>query len=127
MEDIYLLVQKEENKEMEFEFIPILIGVFMAFIDVITFSIIKFVSSNEVKLLSWMILPTILYAAEPWVFLKGLQFERMYVVNLLWNVLSSVLVTLVGIYYFGEKTSMIKNIGILLSIFSIFLLSASED
>jgi multidrug transporter EmrE-like cation transporter len=111
---------------MEFEFVPILIGIFMAFIDVVTFSMIKFVSSNELKLLSWMILPTILYAAEPWIFLKGLQFERMYVVNLLWNVLSSVLVTLAGIYYFGEKTCMMKNIGILLSILSIFLLTASE-
>jgi len=43
--------------------------------------------------------------------------------NLLWDVISDVLVTVEGLYFFQEKISRTKMLGVGLSLISVFLLS----
>jgi multidrug transporter EmrE-like cation transporter len=50
--------------------------------------------------------------------------EGMAVMNLVWNLLSNVLVTLFGFVIMGEEVGMMKKVGIALSFVSIYLLSA---
>jgi multidrug transporter EmrE-like cation transporter len=43
--------------------------------------------------------------------------------NLLWDVMSDVIVTAIGLFYFSEKLTKFKRAGVLLSFISIILLT----
>jgi hypothetical protein len=96
-------------------------GLGMAVLDVTSFPIVKYVSMGLNPM--WMIIPVCLYAFAPLVLLKSLQSETLTVMNVLWDVMSTVLVTCMGLFYFGEKISLIKLCGVILSIVSIGLLT----
>jgi multidrug transporter EmrE-like cation transporter len=72
---------------------------------------------------SLIFLPTLIYAMQPWVFLTSLDYESLTVMNLLWDVISDVLVTMEGLFFFQEKVSRTKMLGVGLSLISVFLLS----
>ena len=101
----------------------ILFGLAMASLDGIILSLLKAVSLGWLGSLRWMIVPTIAYAAQPWIFLQSLKFEGLTVMNLLWDVMSDVIVTLIGLFYFGESLTWSKKLGVVLSLFSVFLLT----
>lgn len=96
-------------------------GLSMAALDVTALPIVKYVSMGLDPM--WMIIPVCLYAYAPIVLLKSLKHETLTVMNLLWDVMSDVLVTCVGLFYFGEKISWTKLCGVILSIISIGLLT----
>lgn len=96
-------------------------GLGMAVLDVAAFPIVKNVSLGLNPM--WMIIPVCLYALEPIVLLNSLKHETLTVMNAMWDVLSDVLVTCVGLFYFGEKVSWTKLCGVILSIISIGLLA----
>jgi drug/metabolite transporter (DMT)-like permease len=109
-----------------FEWIPLAFGALMASIDVIMLGLIKSVSLDRLKMIRWMIFPTIIYAIQPWIFLESLKYESLIVMNLMWDLLSDVLVTLLGIFYFREKIGRYKQVGVALSLLSIFLLASAD-
>ena len=47
--------------------------------------------------------------------------------NLLFDVMSDIIVTCIGLFYFSEKLTNIKRVGVLLSVISVILLSWKED
>jgi multidrug transporter EmrE-like cation transporter len=96
-------------------------GLSMAALDVTALPIVKYVSMGLDPM--WMIIPMCLYAYAPIVLLKSLKHETLTVMNLLWDVMSDVLVTCVGLFYFSEKVSWTKMCGVILSIISIGLLT----
>ena len=102
--------------------IPLFLGGSMAAIDVVILSIIKLISTGSIKNILWMIIPTIVYSLQPWIFLKSLQFESLTVMNLLWDMMSDVLVTIVGLFLFKEQLTIRKLCGVGLSFISIYLL-----
>lgn len=108
------------------EWVPLGFGLFMAGIDVFMLGLIKSISLDGARMMRWMVLPTIIYALQPWIFLQSLKFESLVVMNLLWDVISDVLVTLFGFIYFGEKVGPLKRVGVVLSLISIFLLTAAD-
>jgi multidrug transporter EmrE-like cation transporter len=96
-------------------------GLGMAALDVTTFPIVKYVSMGLDPV--WMIIPMFLYAFEPLILLKSLKHETLTVMNLMWDLMSDVLVTCLGLFYFNEKISLTKMCGVVLSIISIGLLT----
>jgi drug/metabolite transporter (DMT)-like permease len=106
--------------------IPIGFGVVMAAIDVFMLSLIKSISGNPSRFLRWMVVPTIIYAIQPWIFLSSLQFESLIVMNLMWDLISDVLVTATGFFYFKEKIGPYKTLGVMLSFASIVLMSIQD-
>lgn len=94
----------------------------MATTDAVMLSILKAIHLGWIQK-AFMIIPTLMYAFQPWVFLSALKFESMTVMNLLWDVLSDVLVTFTGLYVFKEKISHTKLLGVVFSFISIFLLT----
>lgn len=106
--------------------IPIAYGALMAGIDVFMLSIIKAVSINPSRFLKWMVLPTIIYAVQPWIFLSSLRFESLIVMNLMWDLISDILVTATGFLYFKEKLGPYKTLGVILSFVSIVLMSLQD-
>ena len=106
--------------------VPLLYGVYMASIDTAMLGFVKAIS------LGWfpstaMVIPTVIYALQPWLFSSALKYESMVVMNLLWDVLSDVMVTASGLLFFKEKVSRTKLIGVFLAIVSIFLMTCCED
>lgn len=109
-----------------FNTIPLAYGAVMATIDVFMLSLIRVVSKEKLKLIRWMIIPTIVYAIQPWIFLESLKYETLIVMNLMWDLVSDVFVTLTGYLYFGERLGPFKIVGVLFSFLSMILLSLSE-
>ena len=105
---------------------PFLYGLFMATIDVFMLGILKLVSTGAIKNMWWMAVPTLVYALQPWIFLQSLRVETMIVMNLLWDLISDILVTANGLLYFKEKISHTKMFGVLVSIVGIYLMSCEK-
>ena len=101
----------------------ILYGLIMAGIDAGMLGLIKEISKDGVKMLSLMVIPTLVYAIQPWIFLSALKTETMTVMNLYWDLSSDVLVSLLGIFYFKEKLGLVRSIGLGFGILSLSLLS----
>ena len=106
---------------MGFETVPLIYGTYMATVDVFMLGILKAINLGWISS-SLIFLPTLIYAMQPWIFLKSLEFESMTVMNLLWDVTSDVLVTASGLYFFKEKLSRTKLLGVGLSLISIMLM-----
>jgi multidrug transporter EmrE-like cation transporter len=104
----------------------LLFGSIMAVIDTTMLGLIKAVQSHQLKSLYFMAIPTVAYMIQPWIFFNALKTESMTVMNLMWDLLSDVLVSLVGIFYFGEKIGRIRTIGLIMAIGSLALLSCDE-
>jgi len=102
--------------------IPVLYGTALATNDVIALGLLKAIH------LEWLsnyyfIIPVILYSLQPFLFFQSLTFETMTVMNIIWDLLSDVLVTISGVYIFKEKISNTKFMGIILAMVSMFLLT----
>ena len=106
--------------------IPIAYGGLMAGIDVFMLGLIKTVSGNPSRFLKWMVLPTVIYALQPWIFLSSLRFESLIVMNLMWDLISDVLVTATGFLYFKERIGPYRTLGVILSFISIVLMSLQD-
>ncbi len=106
----------------------LLYGLLMASIDTFMLSFIKAYNLGWIKDYGWfkgarlMLLPTLVYAIQPWIFLEAMKFETLTVMNLLWDMTSDVLVTAVGLLYFDEVLSPRKMIGVVLSFIAMCLL-----
>ncbi len=109
----------------QFKTIPLKFGFIMATVDVLMLSIVKKVSLDS-RILRWMILPTIIYAIQPWIFLQSLQYESLIIMNLMWDLISDILVTLTGLIFFKESIGPFKLIGVVLSFISITLMSLDD-
>lgn len=110
----------------QINWIPVAYGAVMACIDVFMLSLIKTISGNVPRYLQWMILPTLIYALQPWIFLSSLRFESLIVMNLMWDLISDILVTATGFLYFKERLGPYKTLGVILSFVSIVLMSIEE-
>jgi len=109
------------------KFIPVLFGLLMAAIDVGMLGIIKSVSVGWLRSIKWMVIPTIVYALQPWIFLQSLSFSSMVSMNLMWDIFSDILVTATGLFYFKEKVSNKKLLGILFAFVAIYLMTAEDE
>jgi multidrug transporter EmrE-like cation transporter len=98
-------------------------GALLAFVDVLMQPIAKLVSTNSLSLV-WMGLPTLAYAANPWIFLQSLRFEGIALMNLVWNLMSNVIITFVGLVLFKEQMTSLKWIGVVLSFVAMVCLTA---
>jgi hypothetical protein len=93
--------------------------------DAIVLPIIKGVSIGwDVR---WMVVPFLLYAASPFIFLVGLRGETLTILNLVWDLTSDIVVTFIGLALFAEKISSVKKIGVALSFISLVLMTYEGD
>lgn len=111
---------------MRFNWIALLFGGMLASIDAIALPILKGVKSSGWP--RWMLaIPVGIYAMDPLIFYTALGFESMTVMNLLWDLMSDVIVTLVGLLYFKEVLPLTKKVGVVLSFISMFLMTYEGD
>ena len=92
----------------------------MAGVDVVAFSIIKKISEKAL-VPGFAIVSMILYAMQPILLLQALPYESLAVMNILWNLISSVAVTLLGVFVLQENISTRKMMGVVIGIIALFL------
>ncbi len=102
------------------------LGFVLALSDMFNFSLVKMLRTGQVKNMAWMAVPTTIYALQPWIFYFGLGFSSLTVLNLLWDVMSDILVTAVGLFYFKEHLSLKKHIGVMFALMAVFLLGGPD-
>jgi multidrug transporter EmrE-like cation transporter len=104
------------------QYLPLVYGSYLATVDVFALGILKFINLGKLSK-SYLTIPTILYAIQPHVFLAAMKYENMTVMNLLWDVISDVLVTASGLFFFKETVTPIKLMGVAFAFMAIILLS----
>ena len=110
----------------EFNMLPVFFGVLMASIDIIMMTTTKMISKGTLSS-SWTPIAVGIYALEPLIFLKSLNYESMLVMNLIWDLTSDVMVTLSGIFIFGETIKGLKWVAIIMSLISLALMSYANE
>ncbi len=102
--------------------LPILYGAAMAINDAFSLTMLKAIHLKWVSPY-FFVLTVLLYSFQPYIFLQSLNFEGVIIMNLLWDLLSSVVVTFLGLYLFNENISTTKWAGIVLSFISVYLMA----
>ncbi len=106
-----------------FNLVPIAFASLMAFIDTIVLSLFKAYSLDQIKWRAVIPIGMVLYSLHPYIFLQSLKYESMTVMNLLFDVISDITVTFVGLFYFKEGITKIKALGLVFAFIGITLLS----
>ena len=121
-----ILIQSTNWKVGNFDLLPILFGLVMALIDISMMGTLKFVDQGKLAYNIGFPIATLLYAFEPYVFLKAMAHSNMLTTNLIWNLASNILVTLAGVFFFKEKIKGLKWLAIGLSLFSLGIFAYSD-
>ena len=119
-------IQSVNWKLGSFDLLPIFFGIVMALIDINMMGTLKFVDQGKLAYAIGFPIATLLYAFQPYVFLKAMAHSNMLTTNLIWNLASNIMVTLLGVFFFKEKIKGLKWLAIGLSLFSLGIFAYSE-
>jgi multidrug transporter EmrE-like cation transporter len=111
----------------KFSFLPIAFGVSMATLDIVMMSIAKYSSKGQIAYGTALPLATLIYSLEPYLFFKSLNYESLTIMNLIWDLTSDILVTILGVFWFGESIKGIRWLAVLFAIFSLGLFAYTHD
>ena len=103
--------------------IPIGFATLMALMDAGVLSLFKSYNIGSIQWRAIVPIGMLLYSIQPLIFLESLKYESMTIMNILWDVISDISVTLIGLFYFKERISLIKMIGLFFAFIAITLLS----
>ncbi len=95
----------------------------MALIDAFILSTLKAYNLGWIQWRGILIIAMLVYSFQPMIFLESLNHNSLTVMNLLWDVMSGVIVTAIGLFIFSEKLTRLKKIGVFFSFISIILLT----
>lgn len=106
------------------KYVPVLFGFTMALVDVFVLGTLRLKHEHPERISKWVLpIAFIVYGLQSIVFYKSLDFSNLIIMNLLWDISSDILVSLVGFLFFKEVLSKSQIAGVLLGIVSIYLLS----
>jgi multidrug transporter EmrE-like cation transporter len=120
-------IQNVNWKIGNFDMLPIVFGTMMAFIDIVMMSTVKMTSTGQLTTAVGLPLSMALYALEPVVFLKAMSYQGMVVTNLVWNMMSNIIVTLQGVFIFGESIKGLRWVGIGMSIVALGIFAYTNE
>jgi multidrug transporter EmrE-like cation transporter len=100
-------------------------GMMLSLNDVINMSIVKNISTGLLAQ-NWLFLAYFLYGFQMIIFSKGIKVTGMSVLNLTWNLISNLVITIIGIYYFKENITHLETWGILFALFALVLFELSH-
>ena len=110
-----------------FSMLPLVFGVCMASLDVVMMSLGKFAANGKIAHGTALTLGTLAYSLEPYIFFKSLKYESLTAMNLIWDLTSDVIVTILGVFYFGESIKGLRWLAVLFAVFSLGLFAYTDD
>ena len=121
------LIQSINWKMGDFSFLSIAFGLCMATLDVIMMSLAKYSSKGVISYGTALPIATLIYALEPYIFFKSLKYDSLTAMNLIWDLTSDVLVTTVGVFWFGESIKGVRWLAVAFAVFALGLFAYSDD
>lgn len=108
--------------------LPIVFGMGMALLDVVMMATVKQVSTGAMPARTGIPFATLAYALEPFLFWQSMVVtgESMTIMNLVWDLTSDVLITVLGIFWFGEKVGGLRVVGVCLSLVALTIFATTE-
>jgi hypothetical protein len=102
-------------------------GTGLAILDLIGYFVLGKTNLNQINYINGMTITLLIYTIQPFIMYKVLQMGgTVTILNLSWDCISSILVTLLGIFYFKDKISGLKIYGVMFSILAIFLFAVDD-
>ena len=106
-----------------FNFVPIAFATLLAFIDTFVLSALKKYSTGEHAYGIAVPIGMLIYSLQPLLFLQSLKYESLTVMNILWDIMSDLSVSFIGLFYFKERLTTLKMLGLSFAFVAIVLLS----
>lgn len=103
--------------------VPFVFASLMAFIDTIVLSGLKKYNTGEHAFGIVIPLGMLIYSLQPLIFLKSLEYESLTIMNVLYDMMSDIYVTAVGLFYFKEKLTTVKQWALMFAFTAIVLFS----
>lgn len=103
--------------------IPISFALLMSSIDAFVLGGLKEYSLGNINWSIMVPIGMLVYSLQPLLFLKSLNYESMIVMNILWDITSDIFVSIMGLFYFKEKVTTLKKVGLSFAFIAIILLS----
>jgi drug/metabolite transporter (DMT)-like permease len=110
-----------------FSLLPVFFGTILASLDIALMGPAKPISEGTLPYYSGSAAAVGMYALVPLVFIRALRYEGMVVTNLVWNLMSNIIVTLQGVFIFGESIKGLRWVGIAMSLVSLALLAYTDE
>ena len=104
---------------------PLLFATGMAGIDAIAFSIMKKIFEKTLSP-GFALASMALYSLQPLILWRALSFESVTVMNILWNLISDIVVTIVGVFVLGETIGLRKWLGIVFGLIAMYLFTFED-
>lgn len=111
----------------KFNTLPLVFGGTMAIIDTVMMGTAKMVNEGTLSSSAGVPFMLLIYALEPLVFLKALNYEGMVITNLTWDLMSDIIVTFQGIFVFGEVLTPIRWVGVVFAFIAIALFGYADS
>ena len=113
---------------MKFSILPVAFGLGMALIDVVMMSTVKQVTRCALPVRTGIPFASFVYALEPLLFWQSMVItgESMTIMNLVWDLTSDILITLLGVFWFGEKVGGLRVVGVCLSLVALTIFATTE-
>lgn len=99
----------------------------MAVVDILMMTISKLTVLGKIPYATGLLTATAIYAAQPYIFIKALSIEGMAAANLIWNTVSSIIISLIGVFCFGESIKGFRILAIILGICSLILFAYTDS
>jgi multidrug transporter EmrE-like cation transporter len=119
-------IQSVNWKWGNFSLLPIFLGTLMAVVDLIMMGSVKMIHQGTFSATIGLPLAVGVYALEPLIFLKAMNYEGMAVMNLIWNLVSDIIVTLQGVLIFGESIKGIRWVAICMALVSLTIFAYTD-
>ena len=104
---------------------PILFASAMTSVDVMAFSIMKKIFTKDLSI-GFGLISMMLYAFQPVILYFALSYESVAVMNVLWNIISSITVAVVGITFLNETVGPRKRLGIVFGLIAVYLFTFDD-
>jgi multidrug transporter EmrE-like cation transporter len=108
-----------------FNIVPVAFATLMATMDAVVMSWLKNYTLGQ---MTWKVIPIAMftYGLQPYIFLQSLKYETMTVMNIMWDLISDLIVTATGLLYFKEKLTPVKQAALGLAFVSILMFACDD-
>jgi multidrug transporter EmrE-like cation transporter len=120
-------IKRTNWKIGNFSLLPIAFGTVMALVDMCMMGGIKMVHNGTLPPVLGVVLSSAVYLLQPLIFLKAMNYQGMAVTNLVWNLISNTIVTLQGVFIFGESIKGLRWVAMAMGLVSLGLFAYSQD
>jgi multidrug transporter EmrE-like cation transporter len=120
-------IQSVNWKWGEFSFLPIFFGTLMALLDIVMMSSAKMIHSGTLSAAIGIPFAVLIYTLEPLLFIKAMNYEGMVIMNLTWDLMSDILVTLHGVLIFKESINPLRWIGVFTAFISLAIFAYTDS